>query len=910
VSTLLEAEGTTTPPALPGFAPAETKALRITTTFETGKPLGFGGLSGDFDGQGLSFGMLQWNFGSGSLLPLLRDFDGGHPDRFDTVFAAGAARLRQLLHSDALRRCSASRKLSAARRRAVIKQCEDEKRETRMQFARAINLTNPRTRKRDRIAPAWAGYFAKLERDPVFQRIQLRYARGRMNKAIEHARRLGLRSERGLALMFDLVTQQGGAWHQVRGRDAQIRDRIAAAERSRGGSLTERERLSVIADVIADTSSERWREKVRARKHTIVNGRGTVHGQQWDLERQYGLTDRPWQAGTPAAGELGSDAGEIAWDSQEFEGEGEEEWEYGRGRRLPPYRPPFAARPVPPRGVPRFARPLGRRPGSARSFAQRRGYARPLRQRPGFARPFGQRPGFARPGFGHPFRQPPAFGRPFIRPGFGQTYGRSGFRQAYARPVFGRTFGQGPFARPYAYRPSHAAIARTRLLAGSRRWLDPRALGSAFALAARGGRHRRFRQPGFDGHIAWVNGVPVLYRRGGVGGRLVHVQPAPDSVADAAPPDDQGFDVGAEPAPAFGEPPEDVGEPPPTGDEPDAATAGAPPDGAPTSGGDEGTSAEFDWEASAPSQPAGTGGTAVPGGRACPRPATRARRRGPDCPPADCRCTGPGEAPTCPAVSDMICVRAVDGVPLEYLSARPVRDPATKLYVVQSRQARDHRFTPAVYAALRQFIANMRTFRMPIEGIITLGTYNCRCITGTNRLSNHSFGDAIDIVGVRWAPGATVGSRLRETIIHNLCDPTERALLARINACLRLSFATVIDYHRSDHRNHFHVDTNQGRGSNPRGSTTIIFVQEALANVLGRSLPRDGKIGGATTRRALGDYATANQALGQGAPLDRVLLALFHDVAARVRPWTTGIGDGCARSGGAREAEAWEWAVV
>ena len=31
------------------------------------------GLSGDFDGQGLSFGVLQWNLGQGSLQPLLAD---------------------------------------------------------------------------------------------------------------------------------------------------------------------------------------------------------------------------------------------------------------------------------------------------------------------------------------------------------------------------------------------------------------------------------------------------------------------------------------------------------------------------------------------------------------------------------------------------------------------------------------------------------------------------------------------------------------------------------------------------------------------------------------------------------------------------------------------------------------------
>jgi hypothetical protein len=39
------------------------KALTITSFFE-------GWLAGNFDGQGMSYGYLQWNFGSGTLQPL------------------------------------------------------------------------------------------------------------------------------------------------------------------------------------------------------------------------------------------------------------------------------------------------------------------------------------------------------------------------------------------------------------------------------------------------------------------------------------------------------------------------------------------------------------------------------------------------------------------------------------------------------------------------------------------------------------------------------------------------------------------------------------------------------------------------------------------------------------------------
>src|SRR6185369_15628581 len=82
---------------LAGFTPAEVKALSMTTTFENGRPLNFGGLSGNFEGQGLSFGLLQWNIGTGSLQPLLNEFARDHAQHFDAIFGTDAARLRQVL---------------------------------------------------------------------------------------------------------------------------------------------------------------------------------------------------------------------------------------------------------------------------------------------------------------------------------------------------------------------------------------------------------------------------------------------------------------------------------------------------------------------------------------------------------------------------------------------------------------------------------------------------------------------------------------------------------------------------------------------------------------------------------------------------------------------------------------------
>jgi hypothetical protein len=60
------------PTAQVTLAQAQEMALRITTFFEGSKSMNFQALAGDFDGQGMSFGLIQWNFGQGTLGPLLK----------------------------------------------------------------------------------------------------------------------------------------------------------------------------------------------------------------------------------------------------------------------------------------------------------------------------------------------------------------------------------------------------------------------------------------------------------------------------------------------------------------------------------------------------------------------------------------------------------------------------------------------------------------------------------------------------------------------------------------------------------------------------------------------------------------------------------------------------------------------
>lgn len=248
------------------FSTSEEKALRISSTIETGHPFGFDGLTGNFDGMGLSLGLLQWNIGTGSLQPLLREYATQYPQQVNAVFGPEATRFRQMLYQSA---------------------------EEQLAFAVSINNA------RNSIVEPWAAHFHALAADPLFQCIEIKHARQSMDVAVEIAEQLGLQTERGLALVFDNVTQDGPGWLKVKNRAALIQQRRAEMEKQLGRTLIEREFLEVIANVIADTVKPKYKTKVLQRRMTIVQGHGTVHGEYYDLERDFGLTDDLWRVLPP-----------------------------------------------------------------------------------------------------------------------------------------------------------------------------------------------------------------------------------------------------------------------------------------------------------------------------------------------------------------------------------------------------------------------------------------------------------------------------------------------------------------------------------------------------------------------------------------------------------------------------------
>lgn len=242
------------PPAL-ARKPLAYKCLALTGSFETGgaPPACFAAVSGDFDGQGLSFGALQWNFGQRTLQALLLELIERHPQTARSAFHDRLAALERALRGS---------------------------HDASMAFARSIQ--NPITHA---VSEPWRGMFIELGRTRFCQDVQRRHAAALYAEARRLAEDYGVWSERAVALMFDIVVQNGGIGSAVRTRILAAFAALPAATRDG----IEAARLRIIAEQRALAANPRWRDAVLARKLCIASGSGTVHGINYDLAAQFGI---------------------------------------------------------------------------------------------------------------------------------------------------------------------------------------------------------------------------------------------------------------------------------------------------------------------------------------------------------------------------------------------------------------------------------------------------------------------------------------------------------------------------------------------------------------------------------------------------------------------------------------------
>ncbi|MBF0539819.1 MAG: peptidoglycan-binding protein [Nitrospirae bacterium] len=237
--------------------PLSIRCLALTASLETGRtiPECFSGLTGNFDKQGISFGVLQWNLGQGSLQPILKEMLDKHRDRMQEIFHQHLPALEAAL---------------------------DSTKEKLMEFALSIQYQDQH--KGYVINEPWKGMFIALGRNPECQAIQKRLAQVRFNEALIWCKTYQLWSERAAALMFDIVVQNGSISGATQ---AAILGEFSRLPKDLSKDDLEVHKMVIIANLKAEASKKEYIEDVRKRKLCIANGKGVVHGNSYDLEGQF-----------------------------------------------------------------------------------------------------------------------------------------------------------------------------------------------------------------------------------------------------------------------------------------------------------------------------------------------------------------------------------------------------------------------------------------------------------------------------------------------------------------------------------------------------------------------------------------------------------------------------------------------
>lgn len=228
------------------FNEAHTRALMLTAQFE-GSGNGYKTIAGNFDGAGLSLGIIQFNIGSNTLQPLLTDILSENRPLVLSIFGNEKTGILENMLNDSL--------------------------EKQLEWAIGINDASGQS-----INAEWTEVFVALCETSEFQAVQDKYIEKYKDRAIAKCALFGgFSTNRAYAFMFDCSVQCGGFYqNEVDNIRALITD-----------DMSEVDRLRVIANVMRTTRGEDG----YTRRICIVNGTGIVHGASIDIS-DYGIDDK------------------------------------------------------------------------------------------------------------------------------------------------------------------------------------------------------------------------------------------------------------------------------------------------------------------------------------------------------------------------------------------------------------------------------------------------------------------------------------------------------------------------------------------------------------------------------------------------------------------------------------------
>jgi hypothetical protein len=231
------------------------RALQVTAAFEGH---GFTLAQGNFDGAGVTWGIIGFTLDGGELSKIILELDRRSPATLPLAFGADTPELLSVMSGPKAKQ---------------------------MRWANSISLGASKVR----LAEPWRSGFARLGATDEAQALQLELVdRDYFQPALQTARTLGLGAELGLALAFDIHVQNGGVRASAREAiDEALAEHALPAEGEQALRV-------IVANAVADSARPQYREDVRSRKVTLATGTGKVHGGLYVL-RSWGLGESPFE---------------------------------------------------------------------------------------------------------------------------------------------------------------------------------------------------------------------------------------------------------------------------------------------------------------------------------------------------------------------------------------------------------------------------------------------------------------------------------------------------------------------------------------------------------------------------------------------------------------------------------------
>lgn len=250
--------------------------LNISGSFEGHE--GWQNLTNDFDGQGVSMGLLNQNLGTGSLQPMLIRMRNEYPaalkKSFSTAHHNSLLKMLEQWQDTSVTSLSELPFLSLLDNEAIRLGVLDTRSINSATWARQNLYARAGV-----FHTSWRNELIALMETPEYTSIQIDSAWHLHDKTMDLLERLKVTELRSYLVMFDIVVQNGSLY-QVDHDDYQawLKNNLQATTEQRLTKIVELRLRHVKPQYVAD---------VRARKFSLIEGVGAVHGSRREYEKEY-----------------------------------------------------------------------------------------------------------------------------------------------------------------------------------------------------------------------------------------------------------------------------------------------------------------------------------------------------------------------------------------------------------------------------------------------------------------------------------------------------------------------------------------------------------------------------------------------------------------------------------------------